>query len=223
LSGSASPEAREAYNLLIAENDGFQNLLAGATTEHSASAVADILVEKWGMSPEHAAAVMAGAMTLAAGLAAVRGIRNEPSKSVGTPPKDQASIGAIADNEAGGFSFYDRFKKADGTWDWPKDLGFAGNPIKNTLPVGTKLDRYGGPEGSFLSPQGVPFDQRALAPGSKAGGYYQYEVLKPLPVIQGDIAPAFDQPRGGTQILADLPERYNVDRLIKEGFLRRSN
>ncbi|WP_390898751.1 glycohydrolase toxin TNT-related protein [Pseudomonas brenneri] len=36
------------------------------------------------------------------------------------------------------------------------------------MPVGAKLDRYGGPEGSFLSPQGVPFDQRALAPGSKA-------------------------------------------------------
>jgi len=140
-----------------------------------------------------------------------------------TPPKTQASTGAIADNEAGGFSYYDQFKKADGSWDWPKELGFSGNPIKNTLPVGTKLDRYGGPEGSFLSPQGVPFDQRALAPGSRAGGYYQYEVLKPLPVVQGEIAPAFGQPGGGTQILPDLSERFNVDRLVKEGYLRRTN
>ncbi|UIN54182.1 DUF637 domain-containing protein [Pseudomonas kribbensis] len=140
-----------------------------------------------------------------------------------TPPKTQASTGAIADNEAGGFSYYDQFKKADGSWDWPKELGFSGSPIKNTLPVGTKLDRYGGPEGSFLSPQGVPYDQRALAPGSRAGGYYQYEVLKPLPVVQGKIAPAFGQPGGGTQILPDLSERFNVDRLVKEGYLRRTN
>ncbi|WP_419148999.1 TNT domain-containing protein, partial [Pseudomonas syringae] len=46
--------------------------------------------------------------------------------------------------------------------------------------MGTKLDRYGGPQGSFLSPQGVPFEQRALAPGSKAEEYYQYEMLRPL-------------------------------------------
>ncbi|MBV4476871.1 glycohydrolase toxin TNT-related protein [Pseudomonas botevensis] len=140
-----------------------------------------------------------------------------------TPPETQASTGAIADNEAGGFSYYDQFKKADGSWDWPKELGFSGNSVKNTLPVGTKLDRYGGPEGYFLSPQGVPFDQRALAPGSRAGGYYQYEVLKPLPVVQGEIAPAFGQPGGGTQILPDLSERFNVDRLVKEGYLRRTN
>ncbi|MDD2029994.1 TNT domain-containing protein [Pseudomonas sp. 39167] len=137
--------------------------------------------------------------------------------------KSQPSIGAIADNEAGGFSYYDQFKKADGSWDWPKNLGFAGSPVKNTLPVGTKLDRYGGPEGSFLSPLGVPFDQRSLAPGSRAGEYYQYEVLKPMPVVQGEIAPAFGQPGGGTQILPDLSERYNVDRLVKEGYLRRTN
>jgi len=102
-------------------------------------------------------------------------------------------------------------------------LGFSGDPIKNTLPVGTKLDRYGGPQGSFLSPQGVPFEQRALAPGSKAEEYYQYEVLRPLPVIQGEIAPAFGELGRGTQILPDLSERFNVERLVKEGYLRRTN
>lgn len=29
-----------------------------------------------------------------------------------------------------------------------ENWGFSGDPIKNTLPVGTKLDRYGGPQGS---------------------------------------------------------------------------
>ena len=138
----------------------------------------------------------------------------------GSTAKSPGSIGAIADNEAGGFSYYDQFKKADGGWEWPKNLGFAEDPIKNTLPVGTKLDRYGGPDGSFLSPKGTPFDQRALAPGSKAGGYYEYEVLKPLPVIQGKIAPAFNEPGGGTQILPALSERVNVQWLIDNHFIK---
>ncbi|MFJ4143002.1 TNT domain-containing protein [Pseudomonas sp. NPDC089734] len=126
----------------------------------------------------------------------------------------------MADNEAGGFSYYDQFKKADGGWEWPKNSGFAEDPVKNTLPVGTKLDRYGGPDGSFLSPKGTPYDQRALAPGSKAGGYYEYEVLKPLPVIQGKIAPAFNEPGGGIQILPAFSERVNVQWLIDNHFIK---
>ncbi|MDA3136085.1 TNT domain-containing protein [Pseudomonas syringae] len=67
------------------------------------------------------------------------------------------------------------------------------------------------------------FEQRALAPGSKAEEYYQYEVLRPLPVIQGEIAPAFGELGRGTQILPDLSERFNIERLVKEGYLRRTN
>ncbi|EPN30832.1 Rhs family protein [Pseudomonas syringae pv. actinidiae ICMP 18807] len=44
-----------------------------------------------------------------------------------------------------------------------------------------------------------------------------------MPVIQGKIAPAFGELGGGTQILPDLSERFNVDRLVKEGYLRRTN
>ncbi|POR73030.1 adhesin [Pseudomonas avellanae] len=174
--------------------------------------------------------VVSGLITAEIGGFAVKWVGGKWVQAEGTaagakvaPPKNQASIGSIADNEAGGFSYYDQFKKADGSWDWPENLGFSGDPIKNTLPVGTKLDRYGGPQGSFLSPQGVPFEQRALAPGSKAEEYYEYEVLRPLPVIQGKIAPAFGELGGGTQILPDLSERFNVERLVKEGYLRRTN
>ncbi|MBX8536644.1 TNT domain-containing protein [Pseudomonas cichorii] len=39
-------------------------------------------------------------------------------------------------------------------------------------------------------------------------------MLKPLPVIQGKIAPAFNEPGGGTQILPALSERVNVQWLI---------
>lgn len=221
----------QEWETLRQSNLGFQDMLATFTAGHTSASIAEAMQQKWGLSDEETKVVAENLVLVAGGgvaaivakkaLSAVKAKSDEGAKV--TPPKTQASTGAIVDNEAGGFSYYDQFKKADGSWDWPKEFGFSGNPVKNTLPVGTKLDRYGGPEGSFLSPQGVPFDQRALAPGSRAGGYYQYEVLKPLPVVQGEIAPAFGQPGGGTQILPDLSERFNVDRLVKEGYLRRTN
>ncbi|BBP59729.1 filamentous hemagglutinin N-terminal domain-containing protein [Pseudomonas sp. St316] len=69
---SASPEARKVYELLIAENNEFQNLLAGVTTQNATQAVADILVSEWGVSPEYAKAIVDGTVTLAVGLAAGR-------------------------------------------------------------------------------------------------------------------------------------------------------
>ena len=106
---------------------------------------------------------------------------------------NQNPTSATTDAEAGGYSYYDKFKKQDGTWDWPENSGFAGPHVEATLPVGTRLDRYGKPKGSFLSPVGTPYEQRALAPGSRADGYHEYEVIKPLPVIQGKISPAFGE------------------------------
>lgn len=88
------------------------------------------------------------------------------------------------------------------------------------LPIGTKLDRYGNPGGAFLSPKGTAYDHRSLAPGSRADGYHTYEVINPLPVLEGKIAPAFGKPGGGTQILPRFPERVNVAWLIKNGYLR---
>lgn len=111
--------------------------------------------------------------------------------------KNPNSSSAITDAEAGGYSYYDKFKNANGGWDWPKNLGFEGDPIKTIIPVGTRLDRYGEPTGSFLAPKGTPYEQRALAPGTKAEKYYEYEVIKPLPAIQGKIAPLLVSLEGG--------------------------
>ncbi|MBX9311012.1 hemagglutinin repeat-containing protein, partial [Serratia marcescens] len=135
-------------------------------------------------------------------------------------PKNPSSSSAMTDNEAGGYSYYDKFKNADGGWNWPKNLGFDGDPVKATIPVGTRLDRYGEPNGSFLAPKGTPYEQRALAPGAKAEKYYEYEVIRPLPAIQGKIAAAFGEPGGGVQILPNMQERVNVDWLVKNGYLR---
>ncbi|WP_372360505.1 TNT domain-containing protein [Xanthomonas axonopodis pv. poinsettiicola] len=153
---------------------------------------------------------------------AVRRVTSQKTGSAGTTPVH----GGTVDGEAGGFSRYDEFRKSgeevkpDGNWNWPSNLGFAEAHVDDVLPVGTRLDRYGSPDGAFLSPFGTPYEQRALAPGSRGNGYHEYEVIKPLPIIRGEIAPAFGQPGGGTQILPRFKDRVNVDWLRLNGFLK---
>ncbi len=94
------------------------------------------------------------------------------------------------------------YKKPDGTWAWPEKDGFL-NGVKNpeTLQPGTVIDRFGG-DGKYFSPAGTPYEARALAPTSLDAPYRSFEVLRPLPVEAGPIAPAFGMPGGGTQFLA---------------------
>ncbi|WP_230596812.1 TNT domain-containing protein, partial [Xanthomonas albilineans] len=66
----------------------------------------------------------------------------------------------------------------------------------------------------------TPYEQRALAPGSRSEGYHEYEVIKALPVTQGDIARAFGQPGGGVQILPRFPDRVNIEWLLDNKFLK---
>ncbi|MBP7451828.1 MAG: TNT domain-containing protein, partial [Ottowia sp.] len=113
------------------------------------------------------------------------------------------------------FSYYD-----GANWKWPESLGFSGAPNPTTLSVGTRLDRVGGPQGSFLAPAGTPWDLRSLAPGSAAERLYRYEVIRPLPVIQGEIAPAFGYPGGGTQMLPNFGSRANVQWLLENGYIK---
>lgn len=44
--------------------------------------------------------------------------------------------------------------------------------------------------------------------------------IKPLPAIQGKIAPAFGEPGGGIQILPNMQERVNVEWLLKNNYIR---
>ena len=59
-----------------------------------------------------------------------------------------------------------------GSYIYPPDNGFQlnvnGAPIEGTvsLPVGMLLDRFGSEYGSFVSPQGAPYMQRALPPSN---------------------------------------------------------
>lgn len=86
-----------------------------------------------------------------------------------------------------------------------------------TLAPGQSIDRFGGPNGRFTSPAGVPYPQRALPATSLDGAsYHQYEVIKPLPVWQGGIAPQMGEPGGGVQHF--LP--FSVQTLVEGGYLR---
>lgn len=94
-----------------------------------------------------------------------------------------------------------------------------------TLAVGAKLDRFGSEYGTFLSPLGAPYIQRALPPSNlnAAPGanypynYHVYQVTKEFVVGMGPIAPWFEQPGAGTQYVA----YSRVIDLIDGGFLRR--
>jgi hypothetical protein len=121
---------------------------------------------------------------------------------------------------------YQRYKKPDGSWDWPANMGAVPGTEKIvTLPPGRLVDRLGEDTGRFVSPQGVPFIERSLAPGSGAAlspaastPYRRYEVLKPLPnAIEAEVALAFGQPGGGTQILLEKPiSWYVTNQYLKE-------
>jgi hypothetical protein len=84
------------------------------------------------------------------------------------------------------------------------------------LATGTRIDRFGGEGGTFVSPEGTPEAMRALPPGATARPYNVYEVVTPFEVQAGTVAPAFGQLGLGLQY--ELPD--SVANLIEGGFLK---
>ena len=83
---------------------------------------------------------------------------------------------------------------------WPPNSGGYARKPAETLKVGTIVDRYGYPGGSYVSPIGTPFEKRALPSSSLNKPYRQYEVIKPItPTAESKILPWFGQPGQGTQ------------------------
>ena len=109
------------------------------------------------------------------------------------------------------------YNQKTGAINWPKNDGFASSPIDEVLQPGTRIDRYGSDFGSFTSPEGIPYEMRAVAPGTDLKPYSVFEVVEPINVKAGEIAPWFDEPGGGIQYL--LPD--TVDELLDVGILRR--
>ncbi|MCT8343381.1 hemagglutinin repeat-containing protein, partial [Photorhabdus kleinii] len=117
----------------------------------------------------------------------------------------------IASQKSNKSSNFGKFSKAEGTVQeslgiWPPNRGAYGPVEKVTLPAGTIVDRYGHPGGNFVSPVGVPFENRALPPSYETTKpYFQYKVVKPIPdVPKSNILPWFGQKGKGTQY--ELPK-----------------
>lgn len=91
------------------------------------------------------------------------------------------------------------YDQESGNINWPANNGFEGEPVSMKLDHGILIDRYGSPAGTFVSPAGIPYEQRALALHSDEAPYHKYEILIPFDVEAGKIAPWFDRIGGGTQ------------------------
>ena len=97
-----------------------------------------------------------------------------------------------------------KFFDENGHIDWakyaPNDGFVEGTIRKETLPVGTLVDRYGDTGGTFVAPVGTPYEMRSLPYIENSAAYHVYRVIKPIPnVYSGEIAAAFGQLGGGTQ------------------------
>lgn len=112
-------------------------------------------------------------------------------------------------------------RDGQGGWRYPPNDGFDGPRVPYTPQVGELFDRFGSPAGEYLSPQGAKFSERALPPGNlnpqfDHHGYRVYEVIKPWDSAAGQadlgrIAPAFEQPGGGTQLKTSRSVQWLLD------------
>ncbi|SPX84324.1 hemagglutinin repeat-containing protein [Moraxella ovis] len=119
------------------------------------------------------------------------------------------------------------WKSPDGSIIWPPNNGIVPHSSFNTtIPVGSRLDRYGGTgdRSSYLAPVDVPVDARALSPDTNLLIRDEYIVLKPLPVIQSKVMPWFGKEGMGIQYetkeatgftIKQLEELKYIEKVVK--------
>ncbi len=93
----------------------------------------------------------------------------------------------------------DHFFDANGKLIWPADDGATAGWHPDVLKQDMIVDRYGPPSGTYLSPEGVSYEARALPYDKAKSEYHRYRVLKDLPVKVSKVASSFDQIGGGIQ------------------------
>lgn len=111
-------------------------------------------------------------------------------------------------------------------WAWPAEHGFDGKmsevAVPNRLKAGDLISRLSpvGRDGSFASTPGTDFRSLSLPPDRLSPDFVttNYEVLRPLPpeVLEGPIAPSFEQAGRGTQYF--FPDEIQV--LVDAGYLK---
>ncbi len=129
-----------------------------------------------------------------------------------TCAKDTAKLNSGSDggNDA-------KYYNADGSPIWPENRGFDGQPESITLQPGDMVDRFGYDGGTFVSPLGTPYTNRALPKGTDAKPYTIFEVLKPVEVQGGKVASWFGEAGGGIQYEFMSP----ISELLDNGILRK--
>jgi hypothetical protein len=100
---------------------------------------------------------------------------------------------------------------------WPSNRGFLDEPVDTTLEQGTRVDRYGGPGGTFTSPEGTSFEARSLRSTAINSRITSYEVAQPVTVQGGISGPATGYGGGGIQYEFPSP----IQDLIDQGILKR--
>lgn len=100
---------------------------------------------------------------------------------------------------------------------YPPNSGFLGSTTKELLPVGLRIDRYGGSSVSRLfSPVGTPATQRSLPPGVASLPLRTFEVVRPIAVQRGTVAPWFGEIGFGKQFYSPM----TLDELLSSGYLK---
>lgn len=99
---------------------------------------------------------------------------------------------------------------------YPENDGAVGKWKPEILQKGTRIDRYGNPDGNYFSPEGTPIEMRSLPYDANTNSYNAFEVVKPLPVESSTIAPAFNGMGLGTQYRTSESTLF----LLKEGYLK---
>ncbi|MQA81751.1 MAG: DUF4237 domain-containing protein [Streptosporangiales bacterium] len=135
--------------------------------------------------------------------------------------------------------------ESEGYWKFPDHDGFAVKTAADgsthvargthEVRTGEIIDRFGGPDGGYLSPEGAAYGDRAIPPNNLAPNprapnptpwnYHQYEVVRPFKVDAGEVAPWFEQTGGGVQYMLDGKHfggatDVNVTWLLDNGYLR---
>ncbi|WP_007026692.1 TNT domain-containing protein, partial [Saccharomonospora iraqiensis] len=91
---------------------------------------------------------------------------------------------------------------------------FRGKEMRE-LPMGSELDRFGGPNGNLTYAAGTPFEERSLVPEWVDRPYHVYRVQRPMQALAGVAIPWFHQPGGGAAYL--LPA--SIEELLADGDL----
>jgi Tuberculosis necrotizing toxin len=108
------------------------------------------------------------------------------------------------------------FETSPGHVVWPPDDGFAPATLPAIIKPGALLDRFGDGAGTFFSPKGTGYRERALPYVCRGYAYATYRVAKPVPARLGTAVPWFGEPGGAMQVkTTDC-----VNQLLAEGVLQ---